>query len=327
MTGRTVKERRDRFLGKKIGVLMGGMSGEREISLRSGKRVLDSLVSMGYRAVGIDVDRGIPSRLEEEKIDVAFLMLHGRFGEDGAIQGLLEHLGIPYTGSGILASALSMNKVMTKRLLAMEGIPTPDHVELRRDTDLPRAVRRIADRLSFPAVIKPVSEGSSLGVLIVDDRESLEEGLKADFESFSHLMVEEFIDGTSVTVGILGIDEETRPLPTLELRPKARFYDYHAKYTPGMTEFVCPAELEEELYRRTQEMALKAHRSLGCRGFSRVDMQVNPERGPYVLEINTIPGMTELSDFPAEAAVEGLSYDEVVEEILMSAPLEPAEPV
>ena len=314
-----MNEGKDHFRDKTIGVLMGGVSGEREVSLRSGERVLDSLLSMGYRAVGIDADRGIASRIEEEKIEVAYIMLHGRFGEDGTIQGLLEQLEIPYTGSGVLASALAMNKVMSKKIFELEGIPSPRYLEFERSTDIEFAVDRITGQFPFPVVIKPVNEGSSLGVIIADDESSLRSGLKADIDEFSHVMVEEFIDGVSVTVGILGVNENTRALPVLELRPQTRFYDYDAKYTPGMTEFVCPAELEDGIYRRTQDFALKAHECLGCHGFSRVDMQVNPGSGPYVLEINTIPGMTKLSDLPAEAEVDGMSYDALVEEILFSA--------
>lgn len=301
---------------------MGGVSGEREVSLRSGQRVLDSLLSMGYRAIGIDADRVIANRLVEEKVEIAFIMLHGRFGEDGTIQGLLEQLEIPYTGSGVLASALAMNKVMSKKIFQLEGIPSPKHLEYDRRSDIHRALDQITEQFSFPVVVKPVNEGSSLGVIIADDNSSLADGLKSDIDEFGHVMVEEFIDGASVTVGILGVNENTRALPVLELRPRTRFYDYNAKYTPGVTEFVCPAELESTIYRRTQDFALKAHTYLGCRGFSRVDMQVNPEAGPFVLEVNTIPGMTKLSDLPAEAEVEGMSYDELVEEILFSVPME-----
>ncbi len=317
-----MNEEKDRFREKRIGVLMGGVSGEREVSLRSGERVLDSLLSMGYRAIGIDADRRIANRLEEEKIEIAFIMLHGRFGEDGTIQGLLEQLEIPYTGSGVLASALAMNKVMSKKIFELEGIPSPQFLEYDRSTDIHNALDQITEQFPFPVVVKPVNEGSSLGVIIADDISSLTAALESDIEEFGHVMAEEFIDGASVTVGILGVNERTRALPVLELRPQTRFYDYDAKYTPGLTEFVCPAELEERVYRCTQAFALKAHNYLGCRGFSRVDMQVDPEKGPFVLEVNTIPGMTKLSDLPAEAEVDGMRYDELVEEILFSAPID-----
>ena len=306
---------------KKIGVLMGGVSGEREISLKSGKGVLESLQSQGFHAVGIDVDHNIASKLEKEAINVAFIMLHGRYGEDGTIQGLLEQLEIPYTGSGVLASAISMNKIISKKIFITEGIPTPEYVEIPRNPNIDECVGVIMERFPFPVVIKPVNEGSSLGVIIADDVASLREGLKEDIEEYGHIFVERFIKGTSVTVGILGLDERTRPLPILELRPRNPFYDYEAKYTPGLTEFICPARLEKRVYELTQHYAIMAHGSLGCRGFSMVDMQVDSGDKPLVLEVNTIPGMTKLSDLPAEAEVDGISYNELVNEILMSAQL------
>jgi D-alanine-D-alanine ligase len=312
----------DLYRGKKIGVLMGGASGEREVSLRSGKRVLESLLAQGYQAVGIDVDRGIASRLVEEDICVAFVMLHGRHGEDGSIQGLLEQLAIPYTGSGVLASALSMDKVMSKKIFVMEGVPTPDYVEIPRHAELAQSVERVTEQFPFPVVVKPVGEGSSLGVIIADNVPALGAALEKDVREFGAVFVEQFIQGTSVTIGVLGIDQGTRALPVLELIPRNRFYDYEAKYTPGLTEFICPARLKKEVYDLTQNYGLRAHQSLGCRGFSRVDVQVTSSGKPYVLEVNTVPGMTELSDLPAQAEAEGISYNQLVSEILRSAPLE-----
>jgi len=309
------------YRDKKIGVLMGGVSGEREISLKSGTMVLESLQYQGFHAVGIDVDRAIAAKLEKEAIDVAFIMLHGRYGEDGSIQGLLEQLEIPYTGSGVLASALSMNKIIAKKIFFNEGIPTPEYIEIPRKPDIDHWIGVITERLPFPVVIKPVNEGSSLGVIIADDEPGLREGLKLDIEEYGDIFVESFIRGASVTVGILGLDEKTRALPILELRPKSEFYDYEAKYTEGMTEFICPAQLDKETTDLTQHYALMAHNSLGCRGFSRVDIQVDSSGNPFVLEINTIPGMTNLSDLPAEAETDGIDYNELVKEILKSAPL------
>jgi D-alanine-D-alanine ligase len=309
------------YRDKKIGVLMGGVSGEREISLKSGSMVLESLQSQGFHAVGIDVDRTIASKLEKEAIDVAYIMLHGRYGEDGTIQGLLEQLEIPYTGSSVLASALSMNKIIAKKIFFTEGIPTPEYIEIPRKPNIDDWIGVITERLPFPMVIKPVNEGSSLGVIIADDDSSLREGLKLDIEEYDDIFVERFIRGASVTVGILGLDKKTRALPILELRPKNEFYNYEAKYTEGMTEFICPAQLDKATTDLTQHYALMAHNCLGCRGFSRVDMQVDSSGNPFVLEINTIPGMTNLSDLPAEAETEGMDYNELVKEILKSAPL------
>jgi D-alanine-D-alanine ligase len=305
-----------------ISVLMGGMSGEREVSLRSGKKVRESLLSQGYKVISIDAGRDVASRLVEERTEVAYIMLHGRYGEDGTIQGLLEQLGIPYTGSGVLASALAMDKIVSKKIFFLEDIPTPDYVGLSIGINVDEAVDIVTNKLPLPAVIKPVNEGSSLGVIIADNVKALEDGIRKDLEDYRDIIIEPFIEGISVTVGVLGLGKDTRVLPVLELRPKREFYDYEAKYTPGMTEFICPAELEKDVYNITQHYALMAHRSLGCRGFSRVDMQIDRTGKPFVLEVNTIPGMTELSDLPAEAEVEGMSYDELVYEILKSAPVD-----
>jgi D-alanine-D-alanine ligase len=307
---------------KKIGVLMGGLSVEREISLVSGERVLDSLLSQGYHAVGIDADRSVSRRLEEEEIEIACIMLHGRFGEDGTIQGLLELMGIPYTGSGVLASALSMNKIASKIIFRSEGIPTPEFVSLPHEGDVEKTIDLARKTLPFPVVVKPVHEGSSVGVVIAKDEVEMRRAIQEDRERYSDVMMERYIGGTSVTVGILGCGSGTRVLPVLELRPKREFYDYEAKYTPGMTEFVCPAELDPNAYGFTQKYAILAHSCLGCHGFSRVDLQVDKNGNPFVLEINTIPGMTKLSDLPAEAEAEGISYNNLVKEILRSAHLD-----
>jgi len=317
-----VVDRLQEVRGKRIGVLMGGRSGEREISLVSGRRVLESLLRRGFEAVGIDADRWVARHLEEERVEVACIMLHGRLGEDGTIQGLLEQMGIPYTGSGVLASALAMDKAASKRLFRAQGIPTPDFVALSGE-DEPKAVgARIRERLGFPVVVKPVGEGSSLGVVIAED-EGVAMGAVAEVDArYGGVLVERFVAGSAVTVGVLGTGEETRALPILELRPRNAFYDYEAKYTPGMTTFVCPAEVGEETARLTREHALAAHRCLGCHGFSRVDLQVDGAGRPFVLEVNTIPGMTKVSDLPAEAEAAGISYDELVEEILRSAHLD-----
>ncbi len=314
-----MNEELGRYKGKRIAVLMGGNSGEREISLKSGARVLDSLLSQGFDAIEIDVDRDIASRLVAEGIDVALIMLHGRYGEDGTIQGLLEQLGIPYTGSGVLASALAMDKLFSKKLFGVAGIPTPECVEISTGSDIDEVVDIIKRALSFPVVVKPVDEGSSLGVVIASDETRLREAIEENRRDYSRVFAERFVEGTSVTVGIVGMGQRTRALPVLELRARNEFYDYEAKYTPGMTEFICPARLEKNVYDLTQHYALSAHNCLGCRGFSRVDIEVDESGTPYVLEVNTIPGMTKLSDLPAAAEEGGMSYGELVSEILRSA--------
>lgn len=307
------------FEGRKIGVLMGGTSGEREVSLRSGKMVYESLIRQGFRAVTLDLHEDAIGTIQGAAIDIAFVVLHGRGGEDGTIQGVLEQLGIPYTGSRVLASALTMDKVMSKKILLSEGIPTPEHLVLDREWDVERARKEAESTFGYPLVLKPVNEGSSLGVTIAHDRSQLEKACRADWNSFEGLFVERFVDGECITVGVLGTGKTARALPVLHLIPKNEFYDYEAKYTAGMTEFVCPAELDDRITERAQELAVRSHRVLGLRGFSRVDMQASREGEVYVLEVNSIPGMTELSDLPAEARAVGMSYDQLVSEILSSA--------
>jgi len=298
---------------------MGGRSGEREVSLRSGKNVLNSLRSQGFNVISLDADEKLIDNLKKNKIDVAYIMLHGKFGEDGTVQGLLEHFGIPYTGSKILASALAMNKVASKRIFLATGIPTPPYLPIDPNTDVKKQCEKIKRIFPFPLVVKPTSEGSSLGVSIVREEEKLEKVLSETVEKFKDVFIEEYIKGKEVTVGILGTGDGLTALPILELKPKAEFYDYKAKYTAGGTDFILPARLPKELYKHTQETALRAHRVLGCYGVSRVDIIIGKDHTPYVHEVNTIPGMTDRSDLPAEAQCAGISFDELVAKILESA--------
>src|SRR3989339_627136 len=300
----------------KIAVLTGGRSGERNVSLRSGKRVFDSLKKQGFNVVQIDPDEELISKLKKHKIDVAYIALHGKYGEDGVVQGLLELANIPYTGSKVLASALAMNKVAAKKIFKASKIPTPKFIGISLNADLEKEAERIKKIFPLPFVLKPVSEGSSLGVSIIKRKEGFEKILKETVEKFGDSFVEEFVKGREVTVGILN----ERPLPILELVPRAEFYSFDAKYSEGGTEFVLPARLSPPLYKKTQDIALAAHKALGCRGVSRVDIIVsNKDHTPYVCEINTIPGMTDKSDLPAQAAYAGISFDELVLRILESA--------
>jgi D-alanine-D-alanine ligase len=313
---------REQLQSLRIAVLMGGLSREREVSLRSGSRVLESLLRQGFSAIGIDPDHHIAERLQETKVDFAFLALHGRYGEDGTIQGLLELLGIPYTGSGVLASALAMNKVATKRMLRAAGVATAEFDVIDVDRGVDEEVRRIAERLGLPAVVKPVAEGSSIGVHIVDTVAELAQAVRKDLYYFGKIFVERFLSGREVSVGILGTNGASRALPVLELKPKNRFYDYQAKYTHGMTDFLLPAPFEPAVTEAIQQAAVTAHRAIGCRGFSRIDAIVTPDGTPFVLEANTIPGLTELSDLPAQARAAGMSFDELIFEILKTAYVE-----
>lgn len=294
---------------KKIGVLMGGWSGEREISLKSGKMVAASLRKQGFNTVEIDVDRNIAETLRKKRVDIAFIALHGNPGEDGTIQGMLEVMGIPYTGSGVLASAICINKLTTKAILKENGLSVPDYFYGEPN---PRAIKA---KIGLPPwVIKPICEGSSLGIHIIRDISRLEETFLDVKKRYGNVFIEKFIQGMNCTCGILG----GKALPILELISKEDFYNYRAKYTKGLTQFIIPARLPEAIYKKTQRDALTAHKVTGCKGFSRVDFVVRNEVS-YILEINTIPGLMELSDLPAEAKVAGINYDEVIYTILRSA--------
>ena len=304
---------------KRICVLMGGRSGEREVSLRSGKRVFGSLKKQGFDVISMDLEDDLISRLRKEKVDIVYIVLHGRFGEDGTVQGLLEMAKIPYTGSKVLASALAMNKLASKRVFDAVGIPTPRYLEVSASNHVKKEAERIRKVFPFPLVLKPTSEGSSLGVTLIREREKFDKILEKTVAEFKDVFVEEYVRGKEVTVGILGRNNDIQALPILELVPKNEFYDYHAKYTAGMTDFVLPARLSKPLYQRTQDIAREAHRALGCYGVSRVDIIVGNDHIPYVHDVNTIPGMTDRSDLPAEAAHAGISFDELVVRILESA--------
>ncbi|MGI5940538.1 MAG: D-alanine--D-alanine ligase [Thermoleophilia bacterium] len=304
---------------KTIGVLMGGLSGEREVSLRSGRNCLRALRSLGYRAVAIDALCDVAQRLDQEGVEVAFLALHGRYGEDGTIQGLLEMMGIPYTGSGVLASALGMNKVAAKKVVRGSGILTPDYCEVHVTETPVAAAPRIEAELGLPIMLKAVEEGSSLGVFKCRSTEELLVALGHGQAEFGTMFAERFVPGTEVTVGILERGGQREALPLLELVSKNDFYDFEAKYTKGLTEFILPARLEPDVYERVQQTALAAFGAVGCRGYARVDIMVDGEGRPWFIEVNTLPGMTELSDLPAQALAAGISYEELVEIILLTA--------
>ncbi len=302
-----------------VAVIAGGWSREREVSLRSGKRVYAALEHLGFPVTFVDADRNLAHTLQTLHPTTAVLMLHGTPGEDGTIQGLLEVLGIPYTGSGVAASAVGMDKWLTKRLFEAEGLPTPRALLVRAGDLTPDLPDRVKQELGFPVMLKPRNEGSSFGVVPVDRPGDLIPTLQPLVGTFGDMLVEQYIQGREITVGILGTGPEAFALPILELRPRERrFYDYEAKYTPGATEFLLPAPLPEALTRRIQALALRAHRLLGCRGMSRVDGMVHGEE-VFLLEVNTIPGMTETSDLPAQAEEAGIGYEELVLWILQSA--------
>jgi len=312
----------------KIGVLYGGLSSEREVSLRSGGNCHAALKRLGYEnAELIDVDTNIAQVLQERQVEIVFLCLHGRFGEDGTLQGMLELLRIPYTGSGVLASALAISKPMTKQVLKSFGLPYPNTVNIYPEdvADQSALKKRLPQ---VPVMVKPLNEGSSVGVSKVTDDAQLVPCVVDTVQKYKGALVETYIHGPEITVGVLEVrDGDMRKftaLPILELRPKSKagFYDYEAKYTKGMTEFILPAELSPSTTEHAQDLAVKTFKALGCSGYARVDMMVDGKGQPHVLEVNTLPGMTDTSDLPAMAEVAGISYDALVERILFSAGLD-----
>lgn len=305
----------------KIAVLCGGMSSEREVSLRSGKNCHSALLRLGFlNAVIVDVDENIAEKLKSEKIDYAYNALHGKYGEDGSIQGLLEILKIPYTGCGVMSSALCMNKEYTKKILSTAKMPLIKSVFIRKNEVMREDILKAVSELKYPMMIKPVSEGSSFGMSKVNDEAELLKAVE-DAQKFNpDVLVEEYLVGICATVGVLENDDKIFATEILELRPKNEWYDYEAKYTKGMTEFILPAELSQDMTKKIKELAVKAHKLANCSGVSRVDFHIVDDI-PYILEINTSPGMTDTSDLPAQSACMGIDYDNLVLLILNSAGL------
>ncbi len=302
----------------KIAVLCGGMSSEAEISRRSGKGCFEALKRLGYsNAELVEVDTDIAQKLKEGKYDYAYNALHGKFGEDGCIQGILEILQIPYTGCGVMASSVCMNKEYTKRILSTcPDIPLIKSVFVQKGDD----VKEKTKDLKYPLITKPVCEGSSFGMTKVNTPDELEKAYLDAIKYNDDVLIEEYLVGIAATVGVLEGENGLFATEILELRPKHEWYDYECKYTKGMTEFVLPAELSEEMTTQVKQIAVKAFHTAGCKGVSRVDFHI-VNNIPYVLEINTSPGMTETSDLPAQANAMGINYDNLVEIILNGAGL------
>ena len=302
----------------KIAVLCGGMSSEAEVSMRSGKGCFDALQRLGYQnSEMVVVDKDIANKLKSGNFDYAFNALHGKYGEDGCIQGVLEILQIPYTGCGVMASSLCMNKEYTKRILSTnKNIIMAKSAFVRKGDDL---FEKTKD-LTYPLFVKPVSEGSSFGMTKVDKAEDLKSAYETAIKYNDDGLIEEFIDGFFVTVGVLEKDGKAFATEILEIRPKTEWYDFEAKYTTGMSEFICPARLSKEVTERVKQAAVEAFETAGCRSVSRVDFMMKDDV-PYVLEINTSPGMTVVSDLPAQAKAMDIDYDNLVQLILNSAGL------
>lgn len=309
-----------RLTNARIGVLMGGRSSERDISLKTGQAVHQALIRRGYDSVAIDVTDHLHRDLEDQKIAIAFLSLHGPGGEDGTVQGFLETLGIPYTGSGVRASAVGMHKAATKTLLAAHGIPLPAGAVVR-ECDKPSLAKVLRQtKLKLPIVVKPVAQGSTIGVTIIRHGSQWKEALALAHRYDPEAMVESYIPGHEATVSLLGTATEgPTVLPAIEIVAPEGFYDFSAKYQKGKTRYLCPAPLPPKVVRHISELARRAYEVLGCEGAARVDFRITPRGRPYVLEINTVPGMTETSLLPMAAAHVGIVYDDLVERILQSA--------
>jgi D-alanine-D-alanine ligase len=299
---------------ERVAVLMGGRSAEREVSLNTGAQVATALVERGFEVT--TVDSGEISFIDTLRIlapDVVFICLHGRFGEDGTVQGLLELLDLPYVGSGVLASALAMDKVMAKHLFVSVGLPTPEHV-IVRSGDAVR-VEDVTAALGPKTVVKPANEGSSVGMSIVHDPSELPAALERAFTHDAVVLVERFEDGVEVTIGVLGNDDPIA-LPTLEIVPENEFYDYDSKYVPGMSTHIIPAGVSELARAECQRVAVAAHRALGCAGMSRADTIVTTDGRVLLLEVNTIPGMTATSLVPDAARAAGIEFPELCERLV-----------
>lgn len=308
---------------KRIGVLMGGISQEREISMRTGAAVSTALLNKHYRISPIDVTSTVTQALRGRKIEAAFIALHGKGGEDGTIQGLLEIMQIPYTGSGVLASALALHKGMTKHILCRHEIPTADFQVMRAVAiEGPGFHRSI--RLPLPLVVKPVAEGSTLGTTIVSKARNLRDACRNASRYDEQILLERFIEGKEITAGIIN----GKALPLIEIVPRRGFYDFQSKYTPGQTDYIVPARVGKGTARIIQELSLRTYHALGCEGAARVDLMLNHRTNrPYILEINTIPGMTETSLLPKAARYAGIEFDDLVEQIMLTARLKEIKPV
>jgi len=292
---------------KKIAVLCGGTSSEREISLISGKAVYKAIKKLGLNVVLIDVNKNIAEKLKKEKIDIAYITLHGTPGEDGTIQGMLELMGIAYTGCGVFSSSATIDKIVSKKIFEYANIPTAKWAVIEK--------LKPFKEIEFPVVVKPASQGSAIGISIVKNKKEFEKAVKLAFAYDTKVLVEKYIKGVEVTAGVLN----GKPLPVIEIVPKGKFYDFKSKYTVGQSTHIIPARLPEKILKKIQNIALKVYNEFMCNGTCRVDMIVDKQNNIYVLEVNTLPGMTETSLFPDAAKAAGISFENLVLEILRSA--------
>lgn len=330
-----------------VAVLMGGKSAEREVSLSTGRMILAALDPQKYHAFTVDTARFGPKALEPtptltgpskldnvlatmqplESIvkpngrnpapDVVLIALHGKYGEDGTVQGLLDLLDIPYVGSGVLASALAMDKIMTRKFLECEGILVPGGIAVCRPFDMVALAEQVEREIGYPAVVKPNRQGSTIGLSIANSESELRAAVDLAFEHDTDVLIEEFIEGPEITVAVLGNDE-LEALPVIEIVPASGFYDYYSKYTPGATEEIVPARIPKKQYEQSQELGIACHKALGCRGMSRTDMIIRGEE-VIVLEVNTIPGMTPTSLLPTAAKAAGIEFPQLLDRLISLA--------
>ncbi|MBU1083584.1 MAG: D-alanine--D-alanine ligase [Candidatus Omnitrophota bacterium] len=296
--------------GHRIGVLAGGPSSERDISLKSARAVFGAFQELGLNTVLIEVEKNGSIRDEEiSGVTVAFIAMHGKYGEDGTVQSILEGKGIPYSGSGPEASRIAFDKIETKKRLHSAGIKIPEYEIVRSEEHI------VSGEIGFPCVIKPAKEGSSIGLSFVPSEEGLKEAVREALKFGPDVIAERYISGREITVGIL----DEKALPVVEIEPECGTYDFHSKYTSSRTKYIVPAGLTEEAYGMAQDAGLKAHKVLGCSGFSRVDMIASANGDMYVLEVNTIPGLTERSLLPMAAREEGIDFSELCVRMLLTA--------
>ena len=310
---------------KKIVVVMGGPSTEAEVSRRSGTAILEALKAKGYNAEGLELNPAtFANDIKDSGAEFVFNALHGKFGEDGIIQGTLEMMGIPYTGSGVMAAAVTMDKVATKRFFMAEGIPTPKaHTYFRYEFKKRDLTGEILQEFSVPVVVKASSQGSSIGVVIVEKAEELEAALSEAFKYDREVLVEEFIKGRELTVAVWGNEEKQEALPIIEITTVTGRYDYVTKYKVGASTHIIPAPLPEEVTKKVKEIAIRAFAVCGCSGMARVDFMLGEDNQPYVIEVNTIPGMTETSLVPDAGRAAGIEFPELCARILAMAGYEP----
>jgi D-alanine-D-alanine ligase len=310
---------------RRVAVLKGGPSLERQVSLRSAARVEDALERLGIDFVPIDVSRTLVDDLRTSGADVAFVALHGRGGEDGTVQELLEIVGMPYTGSGVLACMRCMDKVLTKHMLVEQGLPTPDFFAFSeiafKELGAGEALPAIEERLGFPVVVKPAAQGSALGIKFAKDPRDVPEALIAAFSYDDRVLLERHVEGRELAVSLLEGDDGVQALPIVEVKPRQPeyFFDFEARYEIGKTDYVCPAELPGDVTARVHEIAVGTYRLLGCYGFARVDMILTPAGEPQVLEAQAIPGLTDTSLLPQAADAAGISFDQLVALMLEQA--------